>query len=76
LSSMLLEPAAMIPGSIMYSRICGHPTQARDALDGADLVLPPAGTLDAPSSIHDTAARLSNRTAVTTLNVPACCPVC
>jgi UDP-glucose 4-epimerase len=62
------EPAARIPGVDYVVADLRAPHQARDALDGADLVFHLAGTLDAPGSIHDPAADFESN-AVTTLNV-------
>jgi UDP-glucose 4-epimerase len=64
----LREPGSRIPGVDYVLADLRAPDEARDALDGADVVFHLAGTLDAPGSIRDPAADFEAN-AVTTLNV-------
>ena len=62
------EPAAKVPGvKYVVADLC-TPSQARDALDGANLVFHLAGTLDAPGSLRDPAGDFESNV-ITTLNV-------
>jgi UDP-glucose 4-epimerase len=64
----ICEPASKIPGVEYVVADLRTPSEARAALDGANLVFHLAGTLDAPGSLRDPAADFESNV-VTTLNV-------